>query len=268
MFLLLVCCIATTRAFITRLPDCDRYFANFTERKTGRYFENGTVSKRLTDISRLNCSLSCLFDDHCIFINHRIDNSSCELITSHTEGEMVDSHLWQFVSTDYLLAPRLRGPTCRFVSPLCNYDEICVDTCEAPGYKCVRWNVALGAETASSGQATKTRAPKFAVDGNIDTWYTSSLTQNRWIRVILGEIYMVEKVILYNVPNSKHRKHMRNINVRVIRQFCEKNINMANQMEKRVSCRPPRRGRLVIVEKITNDASESLVVAEIVVMVL
>ena len=181
---------------------------------------------------------------------------------------MVKLDLWQFVSTDYLLTPRLRGPTCRFVSPLCNYDEICVDTCEAPRYKCVRWNVALGAEMQSSGQATKTRAPKFAVDGKIDTWYTSSLSKNRWIRVAFDKVYMVEKVILYNVPNSNHRKHMRNINVRVLKQFCEKNINMANQMEKRVNCRPPRAGRLVTVEKITNDASESLVVAEIVVMVL
>ena len=134
--------------FITRLPAC-KYSANYTVRRQGKYFQ-GNVSATIRNVSRRQCTLYCMLRNGCVFFNHKVDGTTCELLTSHI-GTLEDNPEWSVISTNYT-EWKFRGPMCKFLRPLCSADtEYCIDTCEAPGYQCKQLeNIARGKVTNAS----------------------------------------------------------------------------------------------------------------------
>ena len=68
------------------------------------------------NVSRRQCTLFCTLRDTCVFFNHKVDGTMCELLMSHI-GTLEDNREWGVVSTNYS-EWRFRGPMCRFLRPL------------------------------------------------------------------------------------------------------------------------------------------------------
>ena len=74
--------VAMAFSYITRLPTCDRYNGNFTERYNGKYFQ-GNVIDTVHNVSRRECTLYCILASGCLFFNQKRDGSMCELKYRH-----------------------------------------------------------------------------------------------------------------------------------------------------------------------------------------
>ena len=188
--------------FITRLPAC-KYSANYTIKRKGKYF-NGNVSLTIPNVSAYKCTLYCTLNDTCLFFNHKVDGTMCELLTSHI-GILEDNKEWDVVATDYSTW-RFRGPTCRFLRPSCDFDiEYCIDTCESPGYKCKKLvNVARGKMTKASSlyQSDPALSSAKIVDGDASTFWAANKQSTPFVRVDLSTPYKILFVTIINSPNK------------------------------------------------------------------
>ena len=182
--------------FITRLPAC-KYSANYTEQHQDKYF-NADVNITIPNVTRGKCSLYCTLNNACIFYNHKVDDSVCELLSSHI-GTLEDKPGWTFVSTDYT-EWKFRGPMCRFLRPVCTpSSKYCIDTCKAPGYKCETLvNIALNKVTNSSTIYSTARKPAHAVDGTPRTVFATKFESEPWLMVDLATEYKVLFITILN----------------------------------------------------------------------
>ena len=195
-------------SFITRLPAC-KYSANYTKRLEGKYF-NGIVNITVPNVSRRKCSLYCTVRDSCVFFNHKTDGTMCELLASHI-GTLEDKPGWDFVSTNYT-EWKFRGPMCRFLRPLCDFDKYCIDGCEAPGYKCKKLvNVAKGKVITVSPKAPDIDA---VIDGDIRTfWQAADGEKTTWIFIDLATEYEIYFITIVSWRHSLGR--LRRITIQI-----------------------------------------------------
>ena len=182
--------------FITKLPGC-KYSANYTEQHQDKYF-NANVNITIPNVTKRKCSLYCTLNNACIFYNHKADDSVCELLSSHI-GTLEDKPGWTFVSTDYT-EWKFRGPMCRFLRPVCTpSSKYCIDTCEAPGYKCATLvNIALNGATKSSSQYRSEVGSANAVDGYLGTLFATKKESKSWFMVDLATEYKVLFITIIN----------------------------------------------------------------------
>ena len=199
-------------SFVTRLPAC-KYSANYTMRHEGKYF-NGIVNITVPNVSRSKCTLYCTVHDGCVFFNHKTDGTMCELMTSHI-GTFEDKPGWDFVSTNYT-EWKFRGPMCRFLRPLCNFDiEHCIDTCEAPGYKCKALvDVARGKVTTASSIWNSREGHANVVDGNSDTLWSSKKEETPWILIDLSSDYKILFITIINRQDA-YNTRMKFVTIRI-----------------------------------------------------
>ena len=114
--IILIYSLKAVSCFITRLPKC-KYSANFTLIQDGKFFRGIKGNSIPGPVTRDQCSAYCLSDDTCVFYNHKLDESVCELQTTHI-GQVVDDSEWRFASTNYS-DYWYRGPFCQFLKPKC-----------------------------------------------------------------------------------------------------------------------------------------------------
>lgn len=219
--------ILEASCFISRSPSC-RYVANYTKIKDSKYFR-GTVNTVIAGVTRGQCSLNCTLNHACLFYNHKKDNTTCELISSHL-GTIVQNIQWQIISTDYTDL-RYQGVYCRSYQPTtCNYAHTyCVDDCNPPYFRCVAYkNVINNAKvTASSTHSwiyvkkrkhkknIKTRMydyPTKAVDSSPATYWRSNTENPIWYRIELDKIYNIVFVRILS-GDGIHKSHKFNIYV-------------------------------------------------------
>ena len=189
-------------SFITRLPAC-KYSANYTIKRKGKYF-NGNVSLTIPNVAAHKCTLYCTLKDSCLFFNHKVDGTLCELLSSHI-GILEDNKKWDVVSTDYS-EWKFRGPMCKFLRPACDFEvEYCIDTCESPGYKCNKFvNIAEGKVTRASSlyHSDAARSSAKIVDGDFSTYWKSEKHSTPWIEVDLSAPNKILFVTVVNLPNN------------------------------------------------------------------
>ena len=73
---------------------------NFSEFSNDRIF-TGTVSKTIESATRKDCALACVVYPTCLFANHKLDDTKCELLDSN-EGIIQAKTGWEFISTSYM----------------------------------------------------------------------------------------------------------------------------------------------------------------------
>ena len=241
-------------SFITRLPAC-KYSANYTMRHDGKYF-NGTVGITVPNVSNRNCTLYCTVHDACVFFNHKTDGTMCELLTSHI-GTFEDKPGWDFVSTNYT-EWKFRGPMCRFLRPSCNFDiEYCIDTCEAPGYKCkMLEDVARGKVTTTSSAFSDQYEGANVVDGNPDTLWASKGEETPWILIDLSSGYNILFITIINRQDA-YNNQMEFVTIRIgnskdqkSNEICLDKINQNNIDKMNYFCKSGRMiGRYVFLTR-------------------
>ena len=182
--------------FITKLPAC-KYSANYTQRHQDKYY-TANVNITIQNVTRRKCTLYCTLNNACIFFNHKVDDSVCELLSSHI-GTLEDKPGWTFVSTDYS-EWKFRGPVCRYLRPVCTPAiTYCIDTCEAPGYNCEAFVIiAFNKVTTSSTIFEKDFKPADAVDGNPATPFVTKSEIEPWFMVDLATEYKVLFITILN----------------------------------------------------------------------
>ena len=198
-------------SFITRLPAC-KYSANYTMKHKGNYF-NGNVSLAIQNVSAHKCTLYCTLNDSCLFFNHKVDGTMCELLMSHI-GVFEVNKEWDVVSTNYS-DWKFRGPMCRFLRPTCDYDiEYCIDTCESPGYKCNKLvNIAKGKVTRASSIWDGNHISGNIVDDNTGTIWGTVLENKSWIMVDLSTSY---KILFFTIISTDvYRDLMTSVTIRI-----------------------------------------------------
>ena len=253
--------------FITRLPAC-KYSANYTVRRQGKYFQ-GNVGATIRNVSRRQCTLYCTLRNGCVFFNHKVDGTMCELLTSHI-GTLEDNPVWSVISTNYT-EWKFRGPICRFLRPLCSADtEYCIDTCEAPGYQCKQLeNIARGKLTnASSVRASYTGSVNI-VDGQPKTYWTSVGEGKPWVMIDLGAPYKILFITIFNVQNSNFMARLKFLTIRIgnnedkeSNEICLDNQNQNNIAKMNYFCKNGLLiGRYVFV--IRNGATNEMTLADI-----
>ena len=224
--------IISTSCFVTHLPSCGRHFGNFTQRNNNKYFRSENISRIVNNVTRKECVLYCVTHTACHFINHKMDNSTCQLLTSYF-GVMEEKPGWQFVSTDYS-DWRTRGPLCTYLRsvdrisrPCQGSDIFCIDKCLTPGYECRKSrDVAFkkNAKASSyniSSASTPDRLPKYATHGG-STFFASAPGESKpWLLVDLEQRYAITH---FNIKG--HDIHVNPSNVMLlIGDFDERNID-------------------------------------------
>lgn len=183
--------------YIVRTP-C-RYTGNFSTILAHQY-KSGHVHSTITNVNASRCTTHCLLTPECQFINHKMDNTECQLMTS-LSGSLLAKNGWRYLSTDYSNW-KYRGPVCRYLQSKCDYEsEFCADTCTEPGYKCTNLiNIALNKNTqCSSAQKECSKV----VDGSHKSYWSASEQLRGYVRIDLGERY---KILFASVipPTSKN----------------------------------------------------------------
>ena len=243
-------------AFVTRLPAC-KYSANYSIIQEGKYFK-GVINITIPMVSRRRCTLYCTLRESCVFFNVKEDGTTCELLASHI-GTLEDKPGWSAVSTNYT-EWRYRGPMCRFLRPLCNFDkEYCIDMCEAPGYRCQKLvNVAKGKATSSSG--THKFTTSYLVDEDPATYWVSKKSSTPWVMVDLAKAYKILFITLINrTPDFMERmSHLMikigNNNDKDSNEICLKNQQQVVEATKNYFCKQgPIIGRYVVVIRAFKD---------------
>ena len=94
-FLICVVAITSVTSEIIRL-ECRKH-ANFSIMKPNLYY-TGTISLTLFNLTKEECAVSCVTNTACVRLNHKMDNTKCELLTSAlgTEAQFPG---WEIVST-------------------------------------------------------------------------------------------------------------------------------------------------------------------------
>ena len=189
-------CNKQISGFITKLPAC-KYSANYTQRHQDKYYR-ANVNIVIQNVTRSECTLYCTVNNACIFFNHKVDGSVCELLSSHI-GTLEDKPGWTFVSTDYT-EWKFRGPMCRYLRPVCTPAiTYCIDTCDAPGYKCEAFvNIALNKVTKASTIYDTHHKSANAVDGNRATPFGTIYETKPWFMVDLAKEYKVISITIQN----------------------------------------------------------------------
>lgn len=188
--------LLTLFVFIVSLHACIlrsqcRFAANFSNKARDKYFE-GQVGITLQNLNISRCSAHCLANTSCVFFNHQMDNSICELLTS-LSGHLKERTGWQFVSTN--ISDRYCGPMCHYITPkFKSVMEYCKDMCKAPGWKIVTLeNVALKKHVDCSRNSALC---KKLTNGRLDDdWRTqlSSVTA----KIDLAKKYKIHGVRVY-----------------------------------------------------------------------
>ncbi|XP_057316106.1 uncharacterized protein LOC130657158 [Hydractinia symbiolongicarpus] len=201
-------------AYITRLP-CKRN-GNFTVIKTDiRY--SGTVQETHADVTARDCALLCISHDTCTYFNHKVDNTSCELLAIDS-GTQQSGHGWKFYSTNY--GTPNRGPVCRSLSP-CPMTSACVDICESPGYQCIanKFQGLYGSPYASPGYSSYPASQ--LTDGSYGTMAGTSSSVDAFISLNLGSEKLIRFVTLMMYStNDRFEISIGNVNAKYGNEFC------------------------------------------------
>ena len=271
MTVLIYSSFASVNCFIIRIKDC-RYSANFSDIRENEYFELYDASVKATvetilNVNRSECSLYCLSRDSCVRANHKMDDTSCELLPSSV-GKHISKTGWRAISTRYTNDDfRYRGPMCRFIKPTMEDVQICRDKCEAPGYKIVgNKNFAKNQPTMASSTISG-QHHREAVDGNGQTYWRTKAEKKTWLRVDLGNNYMVNMIYL-NLQSA----NINNFGVVTLKigltkdataaEICKDNIDMSVGGKKRkIYCPSPITGRYVFFER-TSSADKVCTINE------
>ncbi|XP_057291600.1 uncharacterized protein LOC130614197 [Hydractinia symbiolongicarpus] len=181
-------------AYITRLP-CKRH-ANFTVMKPDIRYA-GAVFETHADVIARDCALLCLSRDACAYFNHKMDNTSCELLTINSGTEQSASG-WKFYSTSY--GTPNRGPVCRSLAP-CHFSSACEDICESPGYKCIsgQFQGMIGTVSVAPAPLSSSHDAGTLTDGNsgtfphtvsrVDAFISLDIGMEKLVRFVTIKIY-------------------------------------------------------------------------------
>ena len=242
--------------FITKLPAC-KYSANYTQRHQDKYYR-ANVNITIQNVTRRKCTLYCTVNNACIFFNHKVDGSVCELLSSHI-GTLEDKPGWTFVSTDYT-EWKFRGPMCRYLRPVCTPTiTYCIDTCEAPGYKCETFvDIALNKFTNSSTVSLDGRLSANAVDGNPSSTFATKRETGTWFMVDLATEYKVLSITIQSRVDCC-KSYLKYITLRIgshnekdkeSNEICVDKQDQNNIAEKQYFCeKGPMVGKYVFVIK-------------------
>ena len=285
-YFLHVLIIVQANCFILQLPNCGRYNGNFTETHINKYFTSN-VTKTVTNVSMRKCSLHCTLHIGCLFFNHKLDQSVCQLLSSH-KGILIQKPGWQFVSTSYKNV-HLRGPVCRYLGEdICTHHDDkgshCIDTCAAPGFQCQKDdNIALMKPVRASSESTMSgvlRTADSAVDGKgsfwaskdgPDPWLLIDLLHRRFVAYFLwshigdwGKVayYYMMKPLLIRIGDSDESDLNGN-------HICADNLDLSGKQKNVVYCVDgPMWGRYVVLQKRPTPGNKRFFVGELHVFVL
>lgn len=186
-------------AYVTRLT-CKRH-ANFTIMKPDIRYA-GTVQETHADVIARDCALLCLSRDACAYFNHKMDNTSCELLAINSGTEQ-SAYGWKFYSTNYGTANR--GPVCRSLAP-CPYTSACVDICESPGYECIahQFQGMYGTGHISPGSVSDSYDISKLTDGDLTTFAATLSRVDAFMSLDLGREQLVRfvTVMIYSSSNN------------------------------------------------------------------
>ncbi|XP_065052580.1 fibropellin-1-like [Rhopilema esculentum] len=131
----------STNCHILRLH-C-KMFANFSVKVEGHLLEGFTIAQpEYVDIHE--CFGHCLHNPWCRSVNVRILGSrTCQLnsrtiLNSTNSSLLLKDQNWDFYTTDY--TEKLIGQNCKARNP-CPVNNLCIDTCDCPGYQCIENNL-------------------------------------------------------------------------------------------------------------------------------
>lgn len=204
----------------------------------------GTVQETHADVIARDCALLCLSRDACSYFNHKIDNTSCELLAINSGTEQNVSG-WKFYSTNY--GTPNRGPVCRSLAP-CPFTSACVDICESPGYQCNdnQFQGMYGTPHLYPGATSSSYRASKLTDGDPGSYARTTSTVDAFISLDLGMEKLVRFVTVILHSSTYQEISIGNRNSRTGNWFCS-TLPPCAKVEILVECRDHLSGRYVVL---------------------